>query len=1023
MPSPAMRVLLVDDSEDDYLLTRILLKGMTETSAELDWVNTYAAGIEAGFHGGHDVLLIDYHLGPDDGLSLLRALVDGGCMTPIILLTGLADRQLAVEAMKAGAFDYLVKGEVTSTILDLSLRHAYERGQVGALRRQAARAEAERERLHSILMHAPAIMIVLRGADHGIEFANPPAIRAAGNRELLGRPAREVAPELAGLGAFAVLDRAFALGEPVSGTELEVTLEQMPKSEPRRFFFNATLTPLRDAAGSVEGILLHAVDVTEQVMALRLVDSLAKQAATLAAERTAIIEQMPGGVVVLDDQGRVLMMNEDGRKISHNQPNLVNPEAVHVGHALRDPLSGRQLKDDESPIARALAGESVRDYEYTFRRAGEEADTWISTSAAPLLDADGEVSGVVSTFFDVTKERLLGRALEASEERFKAFMDNSTAIAMMKNEEGRYVYVNATYERLFERTLADMVECTDADLWPPEIAARIDEHDEAALEASEAIERLVSLPSPKGEIRDWLTLKFTLRDLAGRRLLGTIGLDITERLRAEQALAESEQRYRRIFETAQEGIWLVDAAGNTVMVNRKMAEILGATVEETIGSPAMDYVDPRDVEAAAEAFRKLGEGGEVRLDIRVRRADGRELWSMVTAGPLLDAEGKYTGALGMYTDITERRAAEQRTVRHISQLSALRTVDLAITASQDLRQTLRIILEQLGLLLHIDAGRILLLNRQELTLESAVTWGFEAVPSTEIPRILKRRLAGRAAAEERRIIISDLSQVTEVTRSRERKAHFVGYIAVPLIVKGQTKGVLEVFQLTRLAPDPDWLDFLESMARQAAIAIDHAYLFDDLQLSNRELVLAYDTTIEGWSRALDLRDKETEGHSRRVTEMVLTLARALHVSEADLPHLRRGALLHDIGKMGVPDHILLKAGPLTEEEWALMRLHPVYAYELLSPITYLRQSLDIPYCHHEKWDGSGYPRGLKGKQIPLGARIFALADVYDALSSNRPYRAAWPEAKVRAHIVALSGTHFDPTVVKAFVALGLASSA
>jgi PAS domain S-box-containing protein len=1013
-----MRVLLVDDSEGDYLLTRIHLEAMVETKAELHWVSTYQDALAAGFRGGYDVVLVDYHLGPDDGLELLRTLVAGGCTTPIILLTGQAERRLAVEAMKAGAFDYLVKDEVTSAILDLSLRHAIERGQVGALRRQAAYAEAERERLHSILMHAPAIMVVFRGRDHIIEFANPPAVRAAGSRDLLGRRAREAAPELTELGAFTALDHVFSSGETASGSELEVRLEPMPNGEPRQAFFNATLTPLFDPRRCVEGILLHAVDVTEQVMALRLVDSLARQAAALAAERTAIIEQMPGGVVVLDERGRMLIMNEDGRRISRNQPNLVSPAAEHVGvHILRDPHTGRQLTEEESPIARALAGEAVRDYEYMFRRDGEDSDTWIKTSAAPLLDEDGAVTGVVSVFLDVTTERMLGRALEASEERFKAFMDNSSAIAIMKNEEGHYVYVNAAYERRFGRTLADVLGKSDADLWPPGTARTIRGHDLAVLQGTDSVERLISLPDMSGEARDWLTLKFTLRDIAGGRLLGTIAVDITERLRAERALAESEQRYRRIFETAQEGIWVVDAAGNTVMVNKKMAEIMGSTVEETLGLPAIDSIDPRDTELALAALRDLGEGREVRLDIRVRRADRREIWSMVTAAPLTDADGRYAGALGMYTDITERRAAEQRTVRHVSQLSALRTVDLAITASQDLRHTLGVILEQLGLLLHMDAGRILLLNRHTSTLEGAVSRGFESVPSAEIPYILKYGWAERAMTEERRIVVSDLSKAADSNRARETEGQFIGYIAVPLIVKGQTKGVLEMFQRSRLDPDAEWLDFLESMARQAAIAIDHAYLFDDLQLSNRELVLAYDTTIEGWSRALDLRDKETEGHSRRVTEMVLMLAQSLHVPEADLPHVRRGALLHDIGKMGVPDHILLKPGPLTEEEWVVMRMHPVYAYELLSPIGYLHQSLDIPYCHHEKWDGSGYPRSLRAERIPLAARIFALADVYDALSSDRPYRGAWQPEKVRAHIVGLSGTHFEPAVVEAFLAL------
>ena len=179
--------------------------------------------------------------------------------------------------------------------------------------------------------------------------------------------------------------------------------------------------------------------------------------------------------------------------------------------------------------------------------------------------------------------------------------------------------------------------------------------------------------------------------------------------------------------------------------------------------------------------------------------------------------------------------------------------------------------------------------------------------------------------------------------------------------------------------------------------------------------LAYETTLEGWSAALDLRDKETEGHTQRVTAMTLELAKAMGMNDTQLVQIRRGALLHDIGKMGVPDQILLKPDALTEEEWARMRMHPVYAYDMLSHIAYLRDALDIPYCHHEKWDGSGYPRGLKGGQIPIAARIFAVVDVYDALTSDRPYRAAWSTEKVIEHIKSLSGSHFDPRATGEFL--------
>lgn len=182
---------------------------------------------------------------------------------------------------------------------------------------------------------------------------------------------------------------------------------------------------------------------------------------------------------------------------------------------------------------------------------------------------------------------------------------------------------------------------------------------------------------------------------------------------------------------------------------------------------------------------------------------------------------------------------------------------------------------------------------------------------------------------------------------------------------------------------------------------------------------AYESTIEGWGRALELRDTETQGHTVRVTEMTINLARKYDFTEEEINHIRRGALLHDIGKMAISDNLLLHKGPLSEEERLEMEKHPVYAYQMLSSIEYLKPALAIPYCHHEKWDGTGYPRGLKGKEIPLAARIFAVADVWDALISQRRYHDAWGTEKVCDHIVSRAGTHFDPDVVEKFLAMAL----
>lgn len=357
-------------------------------------------------------------------------------------------------------------------------------------------------------------------------------------------------------------------------------------------------------------------------------------------------------------------------------------------------------------------------------------------------------------------------------------------------------------------------------------------------------------------------------------------------------------------------------------------------------------------------------------------------------------------------------------VRHqFERLSALRAIDAAIVASLDLRVTLNILLDQVVSQLGVDATDILLLNMHNRTLGYFTGRGFQTPNVTHSLLWTGEGLGRMVAVEGCCLELPDPYSGIEINQRAPwvEEEGFVYYYAVPLIAKGQVRGALEIFHRTKLKPDAEWREYLEMLAGQAAIAIDNMTLLDNLQRSNAELVASYDTTLEGWVKALDLRDNETRGHTQRVTEMTLRLARALGVGEEELVHIRRGALLHDIGKIGIPDSILHKAGPLSEQEWAIMRKHPEYAYEWLSPIPYLRPALDIPYCHHEKWDGSGYPRGLKGKQIPLAARIFAVVDVWDALTSNRPYRKRWSEAEALEHIRSAAGTHFDPDVVEVFL--------
>ena len=364
-----------------------------------------------------------------------------------------------------------------------------------------------------------------------------------------------------------------------------------------------------------------------------------------------------------------------------------------------------------------------------------------------------------------------------------------------------------------------------------------------------------------------------------------------------------------------------------------------------------------------------------------------------------------------------RASLHEQTRRRLEQLSTLHNIDRAISSSFDLRLTLNIVLDELRQQAGVGAASVLFLNQHLMTLEYAAERGFPRQLPKDSHLTINHSYAGRAVLERQAVVV-DLTPSTRYPHlDILAKQGFSRYDGLPLIAKGKIKGVLEVFSQPSLGAEQNWAEFLETVASGLALAIDSMELFNELQRSNSELIITYDATLEGWSRALDLRDEETEGHTRRVTEMTLRLARAMNLNETEIMHIKRGALLHDIGKLGVPDNILRKPGPLTDDEWVIMRKHPQYAYDLLQPIPFLAMALDIPYCHHEKWDGSGYPRKLKSDGIPLAARVFAVADVWDALRSDRPYRKGWEEEKVRDHIRQQSGTHFDPQVVEVFLGL------
>ena len=611
-------------------------------------------------------------------------------------------------------------------------------------------------------------------------------------------------------------------------------------------------------------------------------------------------------------------------------------------------------------------------------------------------------------------------AEEDSEAFFSTILNLAHEAIIAIDQNQNIILFNQGAKRIFEYNASEVIGQPLEILLPPTLSEIHRAHVRRFAESATVSRMMGERQEVSGRRKDGTIFpaeaNIAKASVGGQTIFSVILRDISERKQTEKALRLSEQKFFILFEKSAFIVLLSRLPdGVFTNVNEAFERVFGYTKQEAIGKTSLELGINPDEEGRARILSVLKEHGSARDQELALHTKSGEMRIFSVNVDLMDiGDQKYI--LNTMQDITERKQAEMETVRRLQNIQALQRIDQAIAGSLDLKLTLNVVLEQTKTELNVDAAAVLLCNPHTQTLEFAAGIGFRSKAFERSRLRLGEGHGGRAALERRTVSVTNLPENSDqfVRAALLADEGFIAYFGTPLIAKGQVSGVLEVFHRSPFIPNQNWLDFLEVLAGQTAIAVDSASLFTDLQHSNTELFNAYDSTIEGWSHALDLRDKETEGHTLRVTEMTMKLTHAAGMTEAELVHVRRGALLHDIGKMGVPDNILLKPDKLTDEEWVAMRKHPTFAFELLSPIAYLRPALDIPYCHHEKWDGSGYPRGLKGEQIPLAARLFAIIDVWDALRSDRPYRQGWSKEKVMEHIKSLSGTHFDPKAVELF---------
>ncbi|HUI88132.1 MAG TPA: PAS domain S-box protein [Anaerolineales bacterium] len=732
------------------------------------------------------------------------------------------------------------------------------------------------------------------------------------------------------------------------------------------------------------------------------------------------IEQSTDGVAIYDEQGRIVEWNQAQAEITGiPRDRAIGTPVWQVQFQLLVPehRSEERFEQLKNALLRALQSGQSPEFgkvsEVEIQAAGGPRRA-ITQSVFPIKTENGLRMG--SIVRDRTEQQKAQKALHESETRYRGIFEGVQDAIFVEDTNYEILDVNQRACEMYGYTREEFQKKAVQDLVPSEdYFIRFDEKElsGAGIGPIETVNVRANGESFPVE------LSGRLWAIGNQRLILIILRDITERKRAEDALREHEGQLRAlvtslddiVFEADEQGTYLnVWTADESLLVQPK-AKLLGQQISDALPKGIAQQVE----EAIGRALtdRKVGE-----VDYPLDLPNGRH-WFLARINPIPSPDASRRTVSLLVRDITERKKAEHQIQTQVERLTALKNIDQIISTNFDLQVSLEMLLAQVANQLKVDAADVLILNPAMNQLEFRAGRGFYTRAYENALVRLGESYAGRAALERSTIYIANLKTETNHPSLNDfvTAENFTSYFGVPLISKGQIKGVLEVFHRSSLHPAAEWLDFLETLAQRAAIAVDNIELFFDLQRSNNELMLAYDATIEGWSRAMDLRDEETEGHTKRVVDMTMKLAVDFGFSGEMLMHIRRGALLHDIGKLGVPDNILLKPDTLTDEEWIVMKKHPTFAFEMLSSIQYLNRALNIPYCHHEKWDGTGYPRGLRGEQIPLEARIFAVVDVWDAITSDRPYRKAWAKGQAMEHIRTLAGTHFDPVVVERFLDL------
>ncbi len=1068
----SLRLLLVEDSETDAQLLVYELR-LANFDVKMRRIETEDEMRLALTEEKWDAVISDFRLPSFSAPDALKTLHESGLDLPFIIVSGTIGEETAVQIMRSGAHDYLMKENLNrlAEVLRREIREARVRDE----HRKAELALRESEERFRMLFErsSDAIFVVEKNSGRYLD-ANQSAEKLTGRTidEIRRLTIFEIVPE----GAAQRLERISSSGEALDfgevrclrpdGTFRIAELSALPINDEIVFGIAHDVTENKQAqaaleqrAREMESLYATSLKINAQTDLMSLLNTIVEQAAGLLGTPM-------GGLYLMEPDDETLKL-----VVSFNLPGNYLGATLKAGEGLsgRIALSGKpmMIADYQAWEGRAgmyqaahfrrVLGAPLRVKEKIIGVINVTDDTVVglySPGEVRLLELFADQAALAvqnARLFETAQRELAERrqaeiALRESEERYRTVVTEAEVVSFMLDKKGVF-------------TLSEGKGLTRLGLKPGQLVGN------SALEMYRgrptiinAIQRALGGEMVKSEDEiSGMILDTTYAPYFDENgvVQGVIGaaLDITERKKTEQALRRQLKELTLLHAVADMAI---RARTIDELVEFVTLEVSRAFYPDLFGFGFLDetgkflrphfscqglpanisrlYPVEGSISGSVILSGKLRRIGDVTQEpdyLQVSPDIRSELCVPIKLGErtigMINAESKQPD---FFTEEDERllmtiagQTANSIDRFHLFEAERKRRIEAetlreatgALSTSLELNKVLEMILNIIEQVVPFDSASVFLLEDDHLRI--VVARGI-ADPDSVINHTFPAddTLLSDTLYKGKYLILEDAQQDPRF-HNWGGTSYVHGWMAVPLIIHGEVIGYITLDSRTRAAYRPEQADLTQAFANQAAIAIQNARLFEKVQNSLRELNEAYETTIEGWSRALDLRDRETEGHTLRVTDLTLKMAEAMGFSEEERVHIRRGALLHDIGKLAVPDRILLKPDKLNDEEWEIMRMHPLYAYQMLSPIEYLRPALDIPFAHHERWNGNGYPRGLKGEEIPLVARIFAVVDVWDALTSDRPYRPAWSQQATLEYLKKNAGIQFDPDIIKIFLQL------